>query len=337
MPVNLKPADAFLVETLDRYDLYHFRVSHLYVSGMTPFQQITIAETYNYGRVLALDGSIQSSEDDEAIYHEALVQPAMLLHPGPERVLVIGGGEGATLREVYYHRSVRQATMVDLDEAVVALCREHLPSWHKGSFDDPRTRLVIGDGRQFVEQDNEKYDVVVIDIVDMLEGGPAQLLYTRRFYELVRGRLSPGGIVVVQGLELSHMDAQQHGAVARTLRAVFPQVHSYRAPVGSFLSSWGFLLASDWADPWAVSSVEIDERLRERLAPLASIDHMDGQFFHSMFGLDLALKKELAKDGPMIEDDKPLVFPPNPDDPIFEDQWTAGPGLTAQVQRLQVG
>lgn len=337
MPLAFTPGDSFLVEALDPFDRYEFRIRKLLVSGRTPYQSVAIADTYSFGRVLALDGSIESAEDDEALYHEALVQPAMLLHPGPEKVLVIGGGEGATLRELLYHKSVRKATMVDLDEAVVALCRAHLPTWHMGAFEDPRTRLVIGDGRQFLEQETERYDVIVIDIVDMLEGGPAQLLYTRRFYQLVRERLAPGGIVVVQALELSHMDAQQHAAVARTLRTAFPQVWSYRAPVPSFLSSWGFLLASDWADPWKVSEEEIDRRIRERLVgPAATppLEHLDGQFFRALFGLDLGLRRELAKDGPVIEDDKPLAFAADPTDPYLEDRWSAGPGLVPVVTEL---
>jgi spermidine synthase len=336
MALNFTPADTFLVETLDPFDRYEFRIRKLVVAGSTPFQEIAIAETYSFGRVLCLDGSIQSAEDDEALYHEALVQPAMLLHPGPEKVLVIGGGEGATLREVLYHRSVRRATMVDLDEAVVALSRQHLPAWHQGAFEDPRTRLVIGDGRQFVEQDNERYDVIIIDLVDLLEGGPAQLLYTRAFYKLVRERLAPGGIVVVQGLELSHMDARYHAALARTLTTAFPRVSSYRAPVPSFLSSWGFLLASDWADPRTLSEDEVDKRLRERIAstPAGPIEHMNGEFFRAMFGLDRGLRRELAKDGPLIEDDKPLVFAPDPTDPIIHERWTAGPGLVPVVEEL---
>lgn len=348
MTLAFKPGDGFLVESLDPFDRYEFRVRKLLVSGSTPFQTIAIADTYSFGRVLALDGSIQSAEDDEKLYHEALVQPALLLHPAPASVLVIGGGEGATLREVLYHRSVRRATMVDLDEAVVALCRQHLPTWHMGAFEDPRTRLVIGDGRQFLEQERERYDVVVIDVVDMLDGGPAQLLYTRSFYQLVRERLAPGGIVVVQGLELSHMDARQHAALARTLRTAFPQVHSYRAPVPSFLSSWGYLLASDWASPSAATAEEIDRRIRERLVVPASaptsgtpahertgpLEHLDGAWFHSMFGLDLALRRELAKDGPVIEDDRPLAFEADPTDPYVDERWTAGPGLVPQVTEV---
>ena len=174
-----------------------------------------IADTFNYGRALFLDGSIQSSEDDEALYHEMLVQPAMLRHPNPRDVLIIGGGEGATLREVLVHRSVNSVTMVDLDREVVELCREHLLPWHRGAFDDRRVRLVYGDGRKFVEDDDGHYDVVIVDVVDMLDNGPAQALYTRQFYERLRRRLRPDAIVVVQGLEFSFMDDKPHVALSR--------------------------------------------------------------------------------------------------------------------------
>src|SRR5262249_47926390 len=162
-----------------------------------------------YGRMLVLDGAIQSAEDDEALYHEMLVQPAMILHPHPENVLIIGGGEGATLREVLVHSSVRSAIMVDIDQEVVALCREHLGAWHCGAFDDPRVQVVYGDGRAFVENDDRYYDVVIVDVVDMLDNGPAQALYTRQFYELLYRRLHPQGIVVVQGLEFSFLDDEE--------------------------------------------------------------------------------------------------------------------------------
>src|SRR3569623_617797 len=122
----------------------------------------------------------------------------MLRHPAAKDVLIIGGGEGAALREVLAHPSVRSATMVDLDADVVELCRLHLPTWHRGAFEDPRARILYGDGRIFVEEDDRKYDVVFIDVVDMFDNGPAQALYTRQFYEILRRRLRPGFILAVQ-------------------------------------------------------------------------------------------------------------------------------------------
>src|SRR5207244_1465410 len=146
------------------------------------------------------------------LYHEMLVQPAMLMHKEPKDVLIIGGGEGASLREVLVHGSVRSATMVDIDKECVDLCKKHLDSWHHGAFDDKRARMVFDDGRKFVENDTNQYDVVVIDVVDMLDNGPAQALYTKQFYSALKKKLRPDGIVVVQGMEFSFLDSQPHAA-----------------------------------------------------------------------------------------------------------------------------
>ena len=122
----------FCVETSDPFDSYTYRLESISFSGRTGYQSVVIAKTYNYGLALFLDGQIQSAEDDEALYHELLVQPAMLRHPSPKDVLILGGGEGATLREVLVHGSVRTATMVDLDGELVDLCRQYLETFHMG-------------------------------------------------------------------------------------------------------------------------------------------------------------------------------------------------------------
>ena len=238
-------ADVFCTDSSDPFDLYSFRARSVVVSKRTAFQHVVVADTYGFGRALFIDGSIQSSADDEALYHELLVQPAMLLHPEPRDVLIIGGGEGATLRETLAHASVRRACMVDIDREAVEICREHLTAWHRGAFDDPRVELRFADGRAHVEADENLYDVVIVDVVDMLDNGPAQNLYTRQFYELLKRRLRPEGIVAVQGLEFSCLDYKEHCALRRTLATAFADVHSYSALVPSFLGSWGFLIASD--------------------------------------------------------------------------------------------
>lgn len=167
------------IEDSDPFDQYVYRLRRVLYQGRTRWQNVLIADTYNYDRVLMLDGAIQSAESDESLYHELLVQPAMLAHDEPRDVLIIGGGEGATLREVLSHASVRRAVMVDLDRELVELCREHLFQWHQGAFDDPRCELLAEDGRAYLERDPSLYDVVIIDVVDMLDNGPAQALYTR--------------------------------------------------------------------------------------------------------------------------------------------------------------
>jgi spermidine synthase len=297
-----------VIEDSDPYDSYSYRLKTLVHSGRTAFQNVIIGETYNYGMALFLDGSIQSSEWDEDLYHELLVQPAMLAHREPRDVLIVGGGEGATLREVLAHGSVRSATMIDIDPELVELCRQHLVKWHRGAFDDPRARVLYQDGRGFVEHDTDTYDVIIIDLVDMIDGGPAQALYTRQFYELLRQRLRSGGIVVVQGFEFSFLDDAQHAALARTLRTVFPEVYSYKAVIPSFLGSWGFVLASDWFKPEEWSAQRIDATIEQRLGDW--LDHVDGVFLMACFTHCKETRFVLTNPGPVLEDGVPYIAPP---------------------------
>jgi spermidine synthase len=297
------------VEDSDNFDRYTYRLSKTIYSGKTAYQNVTVADTVNYGRALMLDGAIQSAQEDESLYHEMLVQPAMLRHPDPKDVLIIGGGEGATLREVLVHASVKTATMVDLDREVVELCREHLTSWHRGAFDDPRARLVYQDGRAFVENDDAFFDVVIIDVVDMLDNGPAQSLYTRQFYEHLRRRLRPNAIVVVQGLEFSFIDDKPHVALSRTMRSVFPEVHSYRVGIPSFLGTWGFLIASDWFRPSEWTTDEIDTSISRRLGP-QWLNHANGEFVKAAFSHCKETLFLLSQPGPLLEDGVEFVPPP---------------------------
>jgi spermidine synthase len=296
----------FCVETSDPFDSYTYRLESIHFSGRTGYQSVVIAKTYNYGMALFLDGQIQSAEDDEALYHELLVQPAMLRHESPKDVLILGGGEGATLREVLVHESVRSATMVDLDGELVDLCRQHLEIMHMGAFDDPRARLIIGDGRAFLEHDPNLYDVIIVDLVDMIEHTQISRLYTIEFYELVRQRLRPGGIVAVQGLEFSFLDDEAHAAIARTLRVVFKEVHSYRTHIPSFLASWGFMLASDWARPDEWLAEAIDGTIADRLGDW--LDHVNGAFLKSCFAMCKDTLLCLAAPGPVLQDG--VIFAP---------------------------
>jgi spermidine synthase len=227
------------------------------------------------------------------------VQPAMLAHPEPRDVLIVGGGEGATLREVLAHRSVRAATMIDIDRDLVELCRRHLVKWHRGAFADPRTRLVHRDGREFVEHDDGSYDVIIIDLVDMFDGGPAQALYTRQFHQLLRHRLRSGGIVVVQGFEFSFLDDAQHAALVRTLRTVLPEVHSYHAHIPSFLGSWGL--------SWRPIGLCQRNGQRKRLMRRSTIA---SEFLLACFKHCKQTRLALTYLGPVLEDGAPFVPPP---------------------------
>jgi len=273
-------------------------------SKQSPFQQIEILETHSYGQCLVLDGKMQSSEADEFIYHEALVHPALLTHPDPRHVLIVGGGEGATLREILRHRSVEKVLMVDIDQEVVEACRAHLPKWHRGAFDDPRTELRFCDARKYLEETDTIYDVIIIDISEPVEEGPAYLLYTREFYQMVTQRLGPSGIISLQAGTTSVIHLLNFSAVCQTLRTSFPTVSPYQAIIPSFGLPWGFALASKNFDPQALTPQEVDRRIAERIT--GDLHYYDGLLHQGQFILPKHVRVQMEKEERIIEDNQPL-------------------------------
>jgi spermidine synthase len=273
-------------------------------SGRTKFQSVDIIDTGSFGVCLVLDGKIQSSEADEFIYHEALVHPAMLTHHHPESVFIAGGGEGATLREVLAHKTVKRAVMVDIDEEVVSLCRRLLPSWHQNSFDDPRAELHFVDARKYLEQSGDKFDVIIIDLVDPLEQGPARLLYTEEFYQIVKQKLGPAGIMSVQAEPSEWKNSDNFTAIANTLRNVFPIARPYQAHVPSFFSLWGFVAASQSLDPSELDFEQIDSRISTRISK--KLKSYDGLTHQAMFIIPKPIRQQLAASKRIITDKQPI-------------------------------
>lgn len=161
----------------------------------SPFQKVEIYDTLHHGRVLLHDGFFMISDRDEAIYHEMIAHVPMFTHSNPEKVLIIGGGDGGTAREVLKHSMVVRCVMVEIDEVVVEACREFFPQV-AGSLEDRRLELIIDDGVKFMKDTTEKFDVIIIDSTDPI--GPATPLFGEEFYQNVRRCLSEDGIVVAQ-------------------------------------------------------------------------------------------------------------------------------------------
>ena len=273
-------------------------------SGRTKFQSVDIINTGSFGVCLVLDGKIQSSEADEFVYHEALVHPAMLAHPRPERVFIAGGGEGATLREVLAHKTVKKAVMVDIDEEVVKLCRRFLPSWHRKAFDDPRAELHFADARKYLEESSDEFDVIIIDLVDPLEHGPARLLYTREFYQIVRQRLGHAGIMSVQAEPSEWRNLDNFTAIANTLRNVFSIACPYQVHIPSFFGLWGFVAASRSLDPSELTPEEIDARISTRISK--RLESYDGLTHQAMFTIPKHIRRKLAASRKIITDERPI-------------------------------
>ncbi|HEX2437413.1 MAG TPA: fused MFS/spermidine synthase, partial [Methylomirabilota bacterium] len=220
------------------------------VEAQTKFQHVEIMETPAYGKVLVLDGRIQSSQAEDFIYHEALVHPGMLASERPPQTgLVIGGGEGATLREILRYPSIRRAVMVDIDDQVVDLCKKYLPEMHQGAFEDTRSELRHEDARAYLEKTSERFDFITIDLVEPLEEGPACLLFTKEFYTLVRDRLTAGGAMTLQAGMTKLGELDFFTSIHRTLREVFPVVAAYQTFISCFGTPWGFITATKKVDP----------------------------------------------------------------------------------------
>ena len=281
------------------------KVREIYYSGQTEFQKVEVLDSELFGRSLVLDGKTQSTERDEHIYHETLVHPAMFCNPDPKQVFIGGGGEGGTLREVLRHKSVERATMIDLDPEVVALCREHLPNHHNGSFDDLRTNLIYADARSYLRDTSNYYDVIILDLVDPLEGGTAALLYTQEFYGIAKARLNPGGVLVTQSGPAGLLNYTEcFTTIFNTLGTLFAHTTGLQVHIPAFQTLWGFTVASD--DPFPmVSEKEVDEQIISRLS--SPLKYYDGMSHRTMLAL-LRFQRDGLKSEDRINRDSDPVF-----------------------------
>ncbi|KSW11791.1 spermidine synthase [Pyrodictium occultum] len=243
-----------------------YAVDEVLYNSKSRYQHIMIVKLRGFGKTLVLDGLIQSTESDEHIYHEALVHPAMTVHPNPRRVLILGGGEGATLREVLRHSTVEKAVMIDIDEEVIEVSKKYLPEWHRGAFDDPRTELHIMDGFEYVKRASERgerFDVVIMDLTDPYGSDIAAQLYSRSAFELISRVLSSDGIVVTQA-GCSTLFPDVFKRVYNAARQVFQHVREYAVWVPSFAYANSFIAMSNKYRIDSVSREEVDRRLAER-------------------------------------------------------------------------
>lgn len=200
-----------------------FKVEKVLFSGKSEFQSVDVVETKGHGKMLLNDGLVMVTERDEFAYHDMISHVPLFVHPSPKNVLIIGGGDGGTAREVLRHDSVEKCTMVEIDSMVVEACREFIPQTSK-DLDHEKLTLIIGDGVEFVKNTNEKFDVIIVDSTDPI--GPAQPLFGEAFYQDVYNCLSEDGIVVSQGESSWYaMDIQQ--SLLKVLNAVFPQSYLY--------------------------------------------------------------------------------------------------------------
>ncbi len=224
-----------------------FRVPRVLFSKRSKYQQIDVFETTDYGRMLAIDGMVMTAEKDEFIYHEMLVHPAMFVHPEPKKVLVVGGGDGGTVREVLKHRVVEKVDMVEIDEVVIEASKKFLPTI-ASAFDDPRLTVFIADGVDFIKDKKNEYDVIFIDSSDPV--GPATVLFSEEFYRSVHNALKDGGIMVAQS-ESPYINIDIVPLIFKNIKSQFKIAKLYFTTVPTYPPFWAYIFASDEYDPVA--------------------------------------------------------------------------------------
>ncbi|HHT9120786.1 MAG TPA: polyamine aminopropyltransferase [Candidatus Hypogeohydataceae bacterium YC41] len=287
------------------YEHHEHALKGILYTGRSAFQEIVVAETLNFGRCLILDNEVQCAERDEFIYHEALIHPALALHPCPKRVAIIGGGEGASLRETLRHKTVEKAVMVDIDREVVECAKRYLPTFHNGAFADRRSEVLYMDGRKYLEDSKEPFDAVIIDINCPMEGGPAYMLFTKEFYSMVKERLTDQGVLAVQADNTSPAAFNTFTTVANTLKQVFPGVFPYTAYVPFFALMWGFCLATKGQNPLELSPEEIDRRISQRVQ--GQLRYYDGITHHSILNLPKYLREAIKAQTKVNTDSHPII------------------------------
>ena len=210
----------YVMEWMSRSLAILYGIDEIIYSGKTKYQLVDIVKTRDYGLALILDGLLQSAEIDEYVYHESLVHPVMISHPNPKKVLIVGGGEGATAREVERYDMVEEIEMVDLDGELIELVKKYLP-WSREGFNDPRLKLTIMEGREYLsKQPDGKYDIIIMDATDPTEFSPAIKLYTREFYQLAFKKLKDDGILVTQSSSPAHT-LKLTLSILKTIKSIF--------------------------------------------------------------------------------------------------------------------
>lgn len=238
--------DLWLTERHDSAGLT-VKVNKTLFSGTSEFQAVDIVETEAYGRMLLLDGMVMVTEKDEFVYHEMISHIPMLAHPNPKQVLVIGGGDGGTVREVLKHPSVERVVLCEIDGMVIQVSRDYLPSI-AGELGDPRVEIQVADGVAYIAKHKNEFDVILIDSTDPM--GPGEGLFTREFYQNVLDAMTPDGIMVAQS-ESPFADQREMRLMYNLLHQVFPVVMPYVGPIPTYPAGyWSWSFCSRAAHPF---------------------------------------------------------------------------------------
>lgn len=213
---------------------YVYDIERVLHKSKSPFQEIMVVENKYFGKILILDGVVQITERDEFFYHEMLVHPVMHAHPEPKKVIVIGGGDGGTVREVLKHDTVEKIYFVEIDEEVINVSKRFFPSVACG-IDDKKVEIMCMDGAEFVKERKGDIDIIIVDSTDIV--GFAKSLFTVEFFKSVKDALNESGMFVTLSESL-HFHKDLVIEVQEAMRLIFPIVDLYTANIATYAGNW---------------------------------------------------------------------------------------------------
>ncbi|NLI70471.1 MAG: polyamine aminopropyltransferase [Firmicutes bacterium] len=261
------------------------RVVDVLLDKQSAYQKIAVINTVSFGRMLVLDGYIQTSEGDGFIYHEMIIHVPMATHPSPRKVLVIGGGDGGAVQEALKHPHVEQVTLVEIDHEVVEACRRYLPKT-SGALGDSRVKICYEDGVKFLYQPEDRYDIIIIDSSEPT--GPSADLFSQEFYRRAYGALSEEGILVAQ-TESPFCNGELITRSFTYFQELFPIAELYLASIPSYPSGlWSFMLGSRKHHPG-------DSRAMKRAGKIAGCRYYSPEIHESAFVLPPFVKGLLPR------------------------------------------
>ncbi len=247
-------SDLWITEKQTQDMKVSFRVRNTVHEEKTEYQHLSIVDTYTYGRMLFLDNCVMTSIRDEYVYHEMLTLVPLNTHPKPANVLIVGGGDGGTVREAVKHPGVEKVTLVEIDGRVIETAKEYMPEI-AAAFDSSKLEVIVDDGIKHIKENKETYDIVLIDSTDPV--GPAVGLFSREFYQDVHRSLKEDGIMVAQ-TESPFLGKDLIAEIHDNLRSVYPIVKLYLASIPTYPTGlWSFSLASKKYDPTEVERGKI--------------------------------------------------------------------------------
>ena len=269
-----------LMEPLNESSGFYIKAARQVGQWQTRYQKLEIYDTAHYGRIFRLDGYNMTSEREEFVYHENLIHPALSAHAAPKKVLIVGGGDGGSSEEALKHPSVAQVTMCEIDADVIAVAKEHFFAVHRGVFDNPKLRVLIGDGMKFIRETHERFDLIALDLNDPV--GPAEALYTAEFFQECRAALAPGGALALHiGAPVAR--PERVAELAQRLNGIFRIVRPYTMYIPLYGAQWAMAVCSDKLDPKAVTADEIDRRVEQR--KLQDLKFYNGETHEGVFAL----------------------------------------------------